>query len=255
MRNDLVVYTLAIGGDYSLPDINPQEGVDYLCFTDQETVDPNGWTTKKVKPLLPGDTFRSSRDFKIRPHRHLAQYSRSIYIDSSVRMLANPHTIWDALTASEDTVFGAMYHSYRPTLADEFAAVAKSKLDYLETLDEQWWTYDQHYPGLLEQQPVWGGVLARQHNAPECVAAMELWFSNILRYSRRDQLSLPLALGSVPEGKLKICDLDIRGSYLHEWPVLGKPRPTGYKIGHQDSWLVRQLRAYLRKKSMPPRRR
>lgn len=57
-----------MGGDYDLPPTLPQNGVDYICFTDRQDlhVSPNGWTIRDVDPILPSDTFRSSREMKTR---------------------------------------------------------------------------------------------------------------------------------------------------------------------------------------------
>ena len=185
----------------------------------------------------------------------MTDYSRSIYIDSSVKLLADPKAIWDLLIPNPSIVFSAIYHSYRETIADEFAVVAELKLDYLETLDEQQLAYQHHRSATLSEKPIWGGFIARQHMSPFCISAMELWFANVLRYSRRDQLSLPLALSEIPEHMKNICEFDNYASELHQWPVSSNPKPSGYRLGENDSWLSRKLRAYLRKTSSESRRR
>lgn len=235
---DLVIYTVVIGGDYDLPPTRPQEGVDFICFTDQPKLDPNGWTVRKISPFLPSDTFRSSRDIKIRPHRWLAEYSRSIYIDSSVELTSDPEKIWNHLIPNNIVTFGGFFHSYRRTIEDEFSAVEKSRLDYRLILTEQLNAYQTHHPQILQDKPIWGGFLARRHNLQPCVEAMEIWFAHVLRYSRRDQLSLPIALFSLSAEQKNIVSSSIRKSPFHQWPVSKKPKPPGYNVKDNESKFV-----------------
>jgi len=92
-------------------------------------------------------------------------------------------------------------------------------------LQEQINAYSSHYPNILLQQPVWGGVLARRHNDPDCIASMNMWFANILRYSRRDQLSLPVALSKLKPEQVNIVDFDLRDSVFHSWPFGETKKP------------------------------
>jgi FkbM family methyltransferase len=232
VQNNLAIYTVVMGGDYDLPPTRPQIGVDYICFTDQQDlhVSPNGWTIRDVDPILPSDTFRSSREMKTRAHRWLADYSGSIYIDCTVHLRKDPQELWDYLIPDQDTVFGAFFHSYRDTVAEEFMAVSEANLDFRQVIDAQMQAYTMFHPKTLEEKPVWGGVLARRHNETSCVEAMEVWFSHILRYSRRDQLSLPLALSSLSREQRNIRQDDIHLTDFHQWPVSEKPKPPGYTV-------------------------
>jgi len=232
VRDKLVIYTVVMGGDYDLPPTRPQSDVDYICFTDQKDlhVSSNGWAICDVNPILPSDTYRSSREMKTRPHRWLANYSRSIYIDSTVHLHKDPQQLWEYLIPHNDTVFGAFFHSFRDTVAEEFAAVAEAKLDFRQVLDAQMQAYETFHPKTLEETPVWGGILARRHNDVPCIEAMEVWFSHILRYSRRDQLSLPLALSTLSHKQCNIRQDDIFLTDFHQWPVTEKPKPPRYTV-------------------------
>jgi hypothetical protein len=52
-----------------------------------------------------------------------------------------------------------------------------------------------------------GGVLFRKHNTPEVNKAMNIWWDHIMRFSPRDQISLPVALY---ESKIKFKSLPNR---------------------------------------------
>ena len=56
-----------------------------------------------------------------------------------------------------------------------------------------------------------------RHNESAVRNAMQIWWEHVLRYSRRDQLSLPLALKAAGLDPL-VHGLDNRHSAFHEWP-------------------------------------
>ena len=231
VKSDLVVYTVALGWAYDLPDISFPEGATHICFTDREIDNPKGWTIKKCKPLFPDDPFRSSREFKIRPHRWLREFERSIYIDTRVHLKSRPEDIWNWLMPHKQLVFGGLYHSERKRLRQEFLAVEKASLDYKHILDEQFKAYKKHSRFILHQRPVWGGFLARRHMESRCIDAMEFWFAHIMRYSRRDQLSLPLALECLSENEKCTLEESIYTSEYHTWPTYKNKTPYR-KVGN-----------------------
>ena len=230
MSKTLAVYTVALGGDFILSPIPPQDGVDFICFTDSDTIEPNGWEIRRVTPIVPSDTYRSARDMKIRAHRWLPDYDASLYIDSTVALKEDPWNLLAHLLPRDDVLFGGFLHSYRDSVGDEFKAVMEGGLDYRHKLDEHLEAFQTYHPGILRKKPIWGGILARRHNDPACVDAMEMWFAHVLRYARRDQLSLPLALSSLPKERIHLSSSDIRSTEFHTWPIAGSSRPKGYRV-------------------------
>src|SRR5262249_47359548 len=71
-----------------------------------------------------------------------------------------------------------------------------------------------------------------RHNDPAVVEAMETWYAHVLRYSRRDQLSLWVALRQAGLAPL-VHKLDNFESPYHRWPV------TAYRNGHRvwETWM------------------
>ena len=237
MEDRTVVYTMAIGGDYDLCAVDKSGDCDFICFTDQPQLKSNGWSIRNISTIIPSDTVRSSRDFKIRPHRWLGDYTRSIYVDSTVQLTGTPEALWDHLVPHKNTVFGGFSHSYRDNIQDEFEAVRQANLDFHSVLDSQLEAYETHSSEVLSAKPTWGGVLARRHNDPSCIEAMEIWFANVLRFSRRDQLSLPLALSALRSDQVHVVDDNIFESDLHRWPVNQKIRPNTYTVENGPSEL------------------
>ncbi|NBE07594.1 glycosyltransferase domain-containing protein [Paragemmobacter ruber] len=242
----LVVYTVIIGDGYRLPPVRSVQDAPHLCFTDQR-LDPNGWELVPITPILPADPARSSRDPKVRPHRFLPQYSRSLFIDPTVDLLAPAQALWAALVPAPDQVFGCMHHSFRTSLADEFDEVDRASMEHARILRELRNMLQDRHPDLLAQPPYWGGVIARRHNHPACIDAMEAWFAHILRYARRDQLTLPLILSQMPAARRHIAALDNIRSPFHQWPIDGYTRPARYLDGYRRNPHYRKLRRLLQR--------
>ena len=230
MPDKLVVYTMSIGATFDLKAVQPHENVEFICLTDQPDMDANGWQLREVRNLLPTDPTRSSREFKICPHRIFADYDRSIYLDSSVKLRSDPEALWAHLMDGPKALFGGFYHPSRRKLIHEFVQVKRKNLDDPRIVDEQLEAYRDVFSELLENRPVWGGVLGRRHNHPACTAAMECWFANVLRFSRRDQLSLPIAVHQLHPSQVAVKKEKIRGCKYLRWPVTSTPKPTYYRV-------------------------
>jgi hypothetical protein len=219
------VFIVLVGGYEDLveqPTASRSE-LDFLCFTDDRTLQSSSWQIRTIDPVLPADPARSSRHPKILAHHYLPGYDASLYIDNSVRLTRSPEEAFDELLGA-DAGFAAMSHAFRDTIADEFAAVIAARKDLPLVCAEQQRHYEQHYAGTLVAKPLVGAFLLRRHHRPDVMAAMELWWDQVLRYSRRDELSLPLAL-SESNLVIRTLDLDIRDNEFCEWPVEANRRP------------------------------
>ena len=244
----LVVYTVVIGDGYRLPPL-PGGGMTaggeslFLCFTDRADLTGEGWTIVPIDPSLPGDEVRSARDIKIRPHRWLPSAEwrvgplplRSLYIDPRVVLTADPETVWRTLIGTgQGVLVGALLHSFRATVADEFDACVEQGLENPLTLSEHRRALCDHDPAALTERPVWGGMLARRHADPAVIDAMEGWFAQVLRYSRRDQLSFASVARVLDEGQLRLAESDIHVSAFHRWPLTSYARPERYAASARD---------------------
>ena len=109
-------------------------------------------------------------------------------------------------------------HSFRDSLWDEFGAVQAAGLDTPERIAETLDFVLAVAPDVLDQKPYKGTMMARRHNRETVVAAMEHWWLLVCRYSRRDQLTLPVAIHQA-NANIRIVDWDIHGTHLQQWPV------------------------------------
>ena len=189
---------------------------DLVCFTDDGDASSATWEIRHVEPWLPSDPARSSRRPKILAHEYLAEYDESIYIDNSVLLTADPERIFEELLPA-GCGMAVLAHSFRGALREEFEAVTAYRRDAPWVCGEQLTHYEADDAAALEQQTLWGGLLVRRHNHPAVRRAMVLWWEHVLRFSRRDQLSLPFALRATGL-RVAVRPMDNRLSELHEWP-------------------------------------
>lgn len=214
------VYTCLFGGYEAL---NEQEvagasALDFICFTDDPHLTSRSWRMVLIEPLLPLDPVRSQRRVKFGAHTLLPDYDVSLYLDNSIVLKVPPEQIL-ARHLGPDTAAVFPGHSFRASVADEFLEILRLGLDDANRIIEQMNHYLLCHPEVMEAAPYWSGLMIRRHHRPEVIAAMELWFAHVLRYSRRDQVSGPLAFrqAGLAVERLEIDNLD---SWFHRWPVV-----------------------------------
>lgn len=240
------MYTVLTGRYETLNEqpVATQSDADFLCFTDDPTLASETWRIQVIAPFLPEDPVRSQREAKLRAHRYLPDYDVSLYIDNSVLLTERPEEFLAELLP-EGAGLGLLEHSFRSTVADEFEAVISGRVDSAVRCDEQHQHYRRRHPEALTLRPLWSGVLARRHHDPLVVEAMERWFTHVLRYSRRDQLSNRIAFleaGLTPT----VVPLDNHLSPFHRWPVVsGRSGATRTGAWTAEDDLVRELEARL----------
>ena len=213
------VYTVLLGGYEQLTEqpVADESGLDFVCFTDEPSLESETWSIRLVRPLLAHDAPRSQRALKIRAHAAVPAYDVSVYIDNSVLLKVPPEYLLAELLPA-DAGLAAIAHSFRNSVAAEFDAVVDVRLDLPDRCAEQREHYRLEDPASLELGPLSGGLLLRRHHQPAVAAAMDLWFQHVLRYSRRDQLSLRYCLRQV-ELEPVVLELDNRESAYHRWPI------------------------------------
>jgi hypothetical protein len=209
--------------------------VDFICITDDPELESDSWQIRVVQPVIVTDPARSSRYPKICPHRFLEDYDVSLYIDNSVLLTRTPEEIVSALLP-DGAGFSAVEHSFRETVLDEFHEVLEVGYETAWVCSEQLEHYRLSHPEVLAMKPLIGGVLIRRHMRRDVIEAMELWWFNVLRFSRRDQLSLRIAL---EEANLSPVTwrLDVHDSGYWRWPAsTGRVRSRGGPLpDHTDT--------------------
>ena len=225
------VYTALIG-DYEKLNEQPvanSSRLPFICFTDDPELRSETWQIQRVSLPLQSDPIRSQRAFKLRPQDLLPEFNRSLYIDNSVVLTEPPERLLETEPVAS-SVFSLPQHSFRETVLDEFLEVSRLGLDDQSTIFEQLNHYTIECPDVLQEKPWWGGILIRDHHSESVRIMLEIWLCHVLRYSRRDQLSVNLAFRKA-DLKPTALPIDNYASWFHTWPhALRRDRDKGNRL-------------------------
>ena len=219
-----VVYTCITGGYDTLPlHAYRDERWDYVCFTDSQTLleegSINGW---QIRPLAysASDNARNARWHKMHPHVLFPDCGVSLWLDGNILPL-NAF----AFDRADDLIAGGISlsappHPWRSDIYEEAEEVIRARRDWPEIVRTQISLYKQDgFPrgtGLNET-----GLIFRQHHDVLVVKLMEEWFSWVLHYSRRDQLSFNYLLWKHSYETLPFCERkDWRGASSRNFVVV-----------------------------------
>ncbi len=108
-------------------------------------------------------------------------------------------------------------HPWRNCLYQEAVVVKREQLDDPHLVDHQINYYQSlGYPannGLIA-----GGFLLRRHNVISVVKTMNLWFEQVLNYSKRDQISFNFAAW-LCHFEFVTLNLNLTDNPLMQWPI------------------------------------
>lgn len=218
-EKNVCVYTVMIG-QYEALNEQPaalRSRIPFICLTDDSSLTSKTWKVVTLAPAFKMDPVRSQRMLKICPHLvgALDGFDRSLYIDNSVVLHETPERVIERYGWAQG--IGLPTHSFRESVMDEFIEVARIGYDDQSRIFEQLNHYLTYGEPTLGEHPYWTAIMLRDHRDERVRAAMLRWAEHVLRYSRRDQLSLNAALrdaGVVPAR----WELDNHESWFHSWP-------------------------------------
>lgn len=219
----VAVYTALIGNKERLQELSfapdTKQGIDYFCFTDNP-ISSETWHVVNVDPRIPGDPIRSARYLKFHGHPSLAGYEKTLWIDNRIRLRRPPHEIFGLLP--EDVDLAIAPHDHRDTLLDEFMEVLRLRKDDAFSVRSMMNFYRNYFPELLAEKPFTTTMLLRR-NSEQVEKFFKLWWELVLRFSRRDQLSLNYALKHSGTSVSPL-PFGISGSPHHDYIPLSKLR-------------------------------
>lgn len=196
-------------------------GLSFLCLTDDPELASDTWEIRQIEPLIPHDPVRSAREVKLRLHRYLPETAEVLWIDNSVLLTGSPDELLDEWLDQADVAIPQ--HSFRGPVLEEFAEVAALGLDDLSRIYEQFAHYRAAHHEAIADRTLWTGMMARRLGVPAVRAFGECWMEQVLRYSRRDQLSVNVALRRTAP-RFSSPTLDNRHSPWHTWPAAKQRR-------------------------------
>ena len=122
-----------------------------------------------------------------------ATYDESLYVDNSVLL-----TVTRRPSSTGSCGTGRRWRSRATAPAGRCGTSSTPSSptgrDAAWVCDEQRAHYAAADAAALEEQTLWSGLLLRRHDDVDMRRAMTLWWEHVLRFSRRDQLSLPFVL-------------------------------------------------------------
>ena len=193
-----VVYACTdLGYDRIFPPVAPTPGVDFLLFAARRPRFAGAWRWRPLPAAVAGmSPTLANRWAKFFPERLLpADTGVSVYLDANTLVLADLTPLIAEFLASEADI-GLFRHQERATPEAELEfgrQVGKIAEAELEPGRAQLRRYRDD--GLPAEAPFTeNAILFRRHGRPGLAAAMDLWWSELERGVRRDQLSLPWVL-------------------------------------------------------------
>ncbi len=189
-----VVYTAITKGKDFLVQGQERTGATFIAWLDRETnpgylAEWGDWYVKQIHAvgkINKDDYVRQAKFYKILPHLCLPKGTKySLWIDGDCRLKVPVQVLIDKYLKDADIAF--FQHPLRDCIYDEAQVCRELVLDDVFKMDGQMAKYEREgFPrhfGLID-----GSVILRRHS-PEVALINETWWKEIVKYSRRDQLS------------------------------------------------------------------
>lgn len=228
----VVVITAITAGRDSLKENQNTGGAEFVAFCDR----PLSSATWEVRPAcnLFRDPVRNAKIHKILPHLYFPEHDFSLWIDGTLELADPAPLLIEQYLADREAVFGR--HPVHRSLDEEIEACFREVLDDPGLIREQMATYRA---GATDSGFPLASTILRRHS-PRVTHFNAVWWAEICRWSRRDQLGLldaatrvGLNWGYFPRSPELERDPQHRhlGSPHFRW----YPHGTGVAIG-QDEW-------------------
>lgn len=184
----LVIYS-CLFGDYEEakePVAPPQEGVEYILFTDRTDLKSDRWQIKQVDESF-GDLRRTSRLPKILAHSYLPPHEMSIYLDSSL-VWECPDSVALATNYLKNSDIALYRHYARACVYDEIRHCMEKEIidkqagtELIDSLQAE--GFPQAY-GLFEN------AFIIRRNTPAMRQVNAMWWNRFISGPHRDQFYL-----------------------------------------------------------------
>jgi len=191
-ETDKIAVFTAIAECYDSPKLPEmlEPRFDYLLFTDRAAPTTGVW---QIRPMtfFHADPTRAARYVKTHPHTLLAEYDIAVWIDSNIMIIGDIGPLVSAFKASGKPV-GAIPHPLRTSVFQEFEACKERNKDDEEILQKQISFY--RMKGYASEGLIESNFMMFNLRDDRGRAMLDMWWAEIDRHSRRDQLSLPYVL-------------------------------------------------------------
>ncbi|MEO1149799.1 MAG: rhamnan synthesis F family protein [Pseudomonadota bacterium] len=189
----IAVYSSITGGYENLVrplTIDPQ--IDYYLFTDQPARYAPDWATVIETPFISHKPVRTARYAKTHPHFWFADYDYAIWMDANVLPVQSLLPYVDRL---EGTGYEAAFiqHPLRYNCMEEGGELIKFNLDDQSVIEEQLIRYGR-YADIFGEELIETNFFICRPQLATTKTFFTFWWSELNRYSHRDQLSINYAI-------------------------------------------------------------
>ncbi len=236
-RQRIVLFSCYYGRPEPLnPDVFSTARGRFPCyvFSDNSDLPVPEHVTLIHDPLVGLDVNRASRRAKLMPDVYLPPCDWSIYLDNNMSLIADAERLVDFLEGQEDSPIYITPHPERDCAFDEAQVCQENNRDDPAVMSAQMQHYAAlgfpHNAGLLH-----GGFLIRRHGHKMLSELGRHWFEQVLRFSRRDQLSFSFVaqtLGITPF----YMDNEFEGKPMYHWPVYQAVERRDTPMKKQSFW-------------------
>lgn len=225
-ETSFVIYTAITQGYDELIEQpqDKQHNIEQIAFV-EGSPKARAWRIRPVEPCTT-DPNRNAKWYKILSHLHFPQKRYSLWIDGCVMLNVSPLELLDTYLQDFDMVVHR--HPDRDCIYSEALVCQRKNLDDPLIISEQMSRYRREafpsHAGMHEN-----AVILRRHN-DRVKAFNALWWEEIARGSRRDQLSSPyvalrvgLKVGYFP-GSMRQSRPDYNGLFTRVPHLVARPR-------------------------------
>ncbi len=191
----IIIYS-AVVLDYDMvfkPNFSTKS-IECILFSDSPA-SIRGWKTLPIDRSVAKSSSLINRWYKIFPHKVFPDADISIYIDGNIRILSDLDILIDEFINS-NAALGVFSHMERTTIFEEAEACrALGKFDENDkkAINNQLKVYTKF--GFPKTQLLTdNGIIFRRHGHPKLAEAMELWWTHLNQFTKRDQISLPFVV-------------------------------------------------------------
>lgn len=218
-----VVYTCLFGrSEWFWNKKLPRDGrTDFIVFTDDKALKSRHWKAVYIDSRELGPV-RTASMIKIKAHKYVGTYAKSLYIDNTVKLLLSPGKIFSLLNAASSPML-CLRHPWWQCVYVEVDHLANiMECSGRDQLIKQTDCYRKSgYPenaGMIA-----GHMLLRRHDDDKLNAVMEAWFEEVKKHSCPDHTSF-----NYTAWKENFCptffDDNLINSKLTAWPLVRRDR-------------------------------
>jgi len=180
----IVVYTAITNGFDELKEQQNTQGADFVAFLDfapEQTI----WQARKAHVGF-SDPVRDAKIHKILPQRYLPEYDYWLWMDGTLTLRVPAKELVEKYLGGADIALFA--HSCRRSVGEELACIGYRK-DDPQIMTRQVEGYQKE--GFPDNLGLWECTMILRRNTKAVREFNKLWWEEIKKGSRRDQLSFP----------------------------------------------------------------